>query len=246
MNLNLNDIVPVNLGTSGPSWAFKELTISLSYLPDAFSKKAQNFTETWAQFKRRFENVKPLVLEDERQSPGFIRGHGTTESWPLEGGKIARASLLAIDGDKSRDTKTGENLGYCVPILDAKRALDEVGISYIIHTKHGHTPERPKWRALIPVDMDEEDLRACLYVFAAFFSRQQTAAAIAITRQQITTWNGFCCSHAWPRRMLNTRSTHPMTVRRPSMLKRSGLTGTNIVQSKGIGQIAGRRNRSLA
>jgi len=80
-----------------------------------------------------------------------------------------RASLLVFDGNKCLDSKSDKKdekektLGHCIPIKDAKAALDSLGIGYILHSTHSHKPDFPRRRALILADMGgKEDLAACV------------------------------------------------------------------------------------
>jgi hypothetical protein len=96
-------------------------------------------------------------------------------SYLLRGGEVVpairadenlkRAELIVIDGDSSVDPETGEITPGAPPIEAMTAALEDMGISYIIHTSHSARPLEGFWkyRVLIPAQLaNVDELRACV------------------------------------------------------------------------------------
>jgi hypothetical protein len=134
---------------------------------------------TWEQLAQRMAQVKP----GPKAGAYLIRG-GNLIELKRDNDNLLEAELLVIDGDSSFDPETGEVFtgidpdepdpdrrvkGNCVPIEQARDALDRLGYRYIIHTTHTNTPGiLNKWRAYLPAKMKSKaELEATIvYVIA--------------------------------------------------------------------------------
>jgi hypothetical protein len=64
------------------------------------------------------------------------------------------ATLVVVDGDSSFNPATGEVDDLSAPAPEiAKRALDKLGLSYVVHTSHSHQQGEKgnRWRAYVPL-----------------------------------------------------------------------------------------------
>ena len=78
---------------------------------------------------------------------------------------LKRAELIVIDGDSTLDPETGE-ITPGAPHIDAITwALEDMGITYMIHTSHSARPFEDFWkyRVIIPAPLaNVDELRACV------------------------------------------------------------------------------------
>lgn len=68
----------------------------------------------------------------------------------LDGTQLS-AQFVIYDGDGSLSKPDS-----CIPIGEAKAALDKLGYNYILYTTHSHNPpDKHRWRAMIPCEMSD-------------------------------------------------------------------------------------------
>jgi hypothetical protein len=76
---------------------------------------------------------------------------------------LRTAEIAIIDGDSSFDPETGEIVPGAPPFDDAIAALDDIGVSYIIHTSYSARPADGFWkyRIILPIQTHSvEELQA--------------------------------------------------------------------------------------
>jgi len=111
------------------------------------AQTADNKALPWPEFAKGFS--KPSV--GQKDGAYILRcecnGHRCDDNMQL-------AMLAVIDGDSSYNNDTGEVNELSAPAPEsAKKALDKLGLSYVVHTSHSHMQGEKgnRWRALIPL-----------------------------------------------------------------------------------------------
>jgi hypothetical protein len=152
---------------------------------------------SWEQLAKRMESPKP----GPKDGAYLLRG-GVLLFPKRDNDNLLEAELLIIDGDGSFDPETGELFtgidpdepdpkrrvkSNCVPIEQARDALDRLGYRYIIHTTHTNRPGiLNKWRAYIPAKMKNEDE---LVASVGFVMAQLRAEGCFVDQvKEMTTW----------------------------------------------------------
>jgi hypothetical protein len=72
------------------------------------------------------------------------------------------ADILILDGDKSIDKATGEELNYAPPLDDVANALKSLNIPFVAYTSASNQPDKPKYRVLIPCRYNRDNINILL------------------------------------------------------------------------------------